>query len=105
MMLKFHIEITAIDPTMTHHIDPTTDHPHTDVPQTITPEIKVDPTHVHSTNPPREIHTDHIHIPAKSCSKPHHKKDPRVKIEHPHMDYNSSDDNSNNAGEETDHLN
>ena len=47
-----HAEIIAINPAMTHHIDPTTDHPHTEVPQPTAPEIKVDPTHIHPTNPP-----------------------------------------------------
>ena len=49
---------------MTHNTDPTTDHPHTEVPQPITHEIKVDPVHVHPKNPPGEICTGHIHIPA-----------------------------------------
>ena len=59
-----HTEITAINLTVTHHIDPTTDHPHTKVPQPTTPEIKVDPIHILPTNPQDEIHTGHIHIPA-----------------------------------------
>ena len=59
-----HTEITAIDPATTHHINSTADHPHTEVPQPTTPEIKVDPAHIHSTNPPGEICTGHIHIPA-----------------------------------------
>ena len=32
-----HTEITAINPAVTHHIDPTADHPHTEVPQPTTP--------------------------------------------------------------------
>ena len=59
-----HTGITAINPAMTHHINPTADHPHTEVPQPTTHEIKVDPIHVHPTNPAREICTSHIHIPA-----------------------------------------
>ena len=59
-----HTEITAINPTMTHHINPTADHPHTEVPWPTTPEIKVDPTHVHPTFPLGEIYTGLIHIPA-----------------------------------------
>ena len=59
-----HTEITAIGPAVTHHTNSTTDHPHTEVPQPTTPEIKVDPLHVHPTNPPGEICTGHIHIPA-----------------------------------------
>ena len=59
-----HTEITAIDPAMAHHTNPTTDHPCIEVPQPTTPEIEVDPVHIHSTNPPGEIHTGHIHIPA-----------------------------------------
>ena len=45
-----HTEITAINPAMTHHTDPTADHPHTEVSQPTTPEIEVDPVHVHPTN-------------------------------------------------------
>ena len=59
-----HIEITVTNATMTYHIDPTTDHPHTEVPQPTTPEIEVDPAHIPSANPPGEICTHHIHIPA-----------------------------------------
>ena len=59
-----HTEITAIDPTTTHHIDPPTDHPHIEVPQLTTPETIVDHIHVHPTNPQGEICTGHIHIPA-----------------------------------------
>ena len=59
-----HTETTAIDPAVTHHTDPTTDHPHTEVPHPTTPEIEVDPPHVHPTNPPGEICTSLIHIPA-----------------------------------------
>ena len=59
-----HIKITAINPTVTHHIDPSADHPHTEVPQPTTPEIEVDATHIHPTIPPGEICTGHIHIQA-----------------------------------------
>ena len=59
-----HAEITAIDPTMTHHTNTTADHPHIEVSQPTTPEIKVDPIHVHPTNPPGEISTGQIQIPA-----------------------------------------
>ena len=64
MMLTFHTEITVINPTTTHHINHTTDHPHTEVPHHTTPQIEVDPTHIHPTNPPGEVHTGCIHIPA-----------------------------------------
>ena len=67
-----HTKNTAIDPTVTHHIDPTTHHPHTEVPQPTTPEIEVDPTHVHPTNSSGEICTGGIHIPADH--KPNHTK-------------------------------
>ena len=59
-----HTEITAINPTATHCINPTTDHLHTEVPQPTTPEMEANPIHVHPTHPPGEIHTGHIHIPA-----------------------------------------
>ena len=59
-----HIEIKAIDLAMTHHTNPTADHPHTEVPQPTTPEIEVDPIQICPTNPPGEICTGHTHIPA-----------------------------------------
>ena len=59
-----HTKITAIVPTMTHHIDPTADHPHVEVPYPTTPEIEVDPTDLHPTNLPGEIQTGCIPIPA-----------------------------------------
>ena len=49
-------------------------------------------------------HRSHLHS-SRSWSKPHHKRNTRVKIEDPHMDYYSSDDHSSDSGEETDHLN
>ena len=59
-----HTEITAIDPTMTNHTNPTTDHPHTENLQPTTPEIEADPTHIHLTNLPGEICAGNIPIPA-----------------------------------------
>ena len=59
-----HTGVTAIDPTMTHHTDPTADHPHTKVPHPTTPEIKVDHIHVHPTNPQDEICIGHTCTPA-----------------------------------------
>ena len=59
-----HTEVAAINPAVTHHSNPTTDHLHTEVDHPTTPEIEVDPTHVHPTNPSGEICTGHIHIPA-----------------------------------------
>ena len=46
-----HIKITAIDPTMTHHTNLITDHPHIEVLQLTTPDIVVDHIHIHPTNP------------------------------------------------------
>ena len=51
-----------------------------------------------------DIHRSHLHS-SRSWSKPHHKKNTRVKIEDPHMDYYSSDDHSSDSREDTDHLN
>ena len=51
-----------------------------------------------------DSHRSHLHS-NRLWSKPHHKKNTRMKIEDPHMDYYSSDDHSNDSGEETDHLN
>ena len=59
-----HIEITAIDPTKTHHTDLITDHPHTEVLQLTTLEVIVDYIYVQPTNPQGKICTGHIHIPA-----------------------------------------
>ena len=58
------IEITAINPTMTHHTNHITDHPHMEVLQLTTPEIIVDHIHDHPTNLQGEICRGHIHIPA-----------------------------------------
>ena len=59
-----HIGLTAIDPTVTHHTNLTTDHPHTEVLQLTTPETVVDHIHNHPTNLQGEICTGHNHIPA-----------------------------------------
>ena len=59
-----HTEITVINPTMIHHTNIITDCPHIKAPQLTTPEIIVDPVHIHPTNPLGEICTGHIHIPA-----------------------------------------
>ena len=59
-----HIEITAFDSPTTYHINPTIDHPHKEVPQLTTPEIKVDFAHIHPKYPREEIGTGHIHSPA-----------------------------------------
>ena len=42
--------VIVIDPTVTHHIDPTADHLHTDAHHT-TPETEVSCCHIHPTNP------------------------------------------------------
>ena len=54
-----HIEITAINPAMTHHTDHITDHPHIGSSSTYHLE---DHVHVHPTNLQGEISTGHIHI-------------------------------------------
>ena len=41
-----HIEITVINPTMTHHTNLIADHPHIDIPQLTTPVIIVDHIHI-----------------------------------------------------------
>ena len=60
-----HTGVIAFNPVATHHINPTTDHPHTEVPHPTTLEIKVDLTHVHPTNHPGEMCT--------SCTPADHK--------------------------------
>ena len=57
-------EIIAINPAITHHIDPTTDHLHTEAHHHTTPETKVTHIHVHPTNPQDEIHIANTHTPA-----------------------------------------
>ena len=100
-----HTEGIAIDPTMTHHIDPTADHPCTEVPHHTTPEIEVNHIHIHPTMPQDKICIGHTCTPGRAQSKPHHKRNTRVNIEDPHTVYYNSDDHSSDSGEETDHLN
>ena len=54
------IQITAINPIMSHHNDHITDHPHIEVIQLTTPEIIVDHAHDHPTNLQDETCTGHI---------------------------------------------
>ena len=49
-----HTGVIAINPIMTHHIDHTADHPHTEAHHT-TPGNKVTCIHIHPTNPQDEI--------------------------------------------------
>ena len=57
-----HTVVIAIDPTVTHHINPTADHLHTEAHHHTTPEREVAHTHVHPTNPQDEIsHRSHSH--------------------------------------------
>ena len=46
-----HIEITVIDPTVTHHTNLIAHHPDIEVPQLTTPEIIVYHVYIHLTNP------------------------------------------------------
>ena len=94
--------MTVIDATVTQHTDLIADHPLIEVSQLTSPEIIVDHIHIHPTYPQDEICIGHTHI---SAGKPHLRKNPRVKIEDPHMDYYSSDDHSSYSGEKADHLN
>ena len=99
------IGITVIEPAMTHHTDLIIDHPHIEVSQLTTPEITVDHIHIHPTNPQDKICIGHTCTPADHEANHTTRKNPRVKIEDPHMDYYSSDDHSSDSGEEADHLN
>ena len=58
-----HTEVTAIDSTTTHHIDHTTDHPHTKAHPLTTPEIEVDHICIHPTIYQDEINVGHTHTP------------------------------------------
>ena len=123
--------VIAINPTMKHHINPTAYHPHTEAHHHTTPYQSCacsHPSYKSSDHPHTEAH--HHTTPYQSCacshpsykssrqdshrshlqssrsqSKPHHKKNTKVKIEDPNMNYFSSDDHSSDSGEETDHLN
>ena len=87
------IEDTAIDLTMTHHINYITDHPHIEVLQLTNPEINVDHTHGYPTDLQGKTRTDQVHIPA-GYKENHIKENPSVKIKDPHMYYYNSDDHS-----------
>ena len=58
-----HTGVMAINPTMTHHTDPTTDHPCTEAHHHTTPETKAAHVHIHPTNPTNEIHIGHTCTP------------------------------------------
>ena len=49
-----HTRVIAINPTMTHHINQTTDHPCTEAHHHSTQETKVTHFHIHPTNPQEE---------------------------------------------------
>ena len=57
-----HTRVIAIDPTVTHHIDHTADHPCTE-PHNTTPEIEATHIHIHPTNPDDKIHIGHTCTP------------------------------------------
>ena len=56
-----HTEVIAMNPAMTHHIDPTTDHPHIEAHYHTTPETEVAHMQVHPANPQDDIHIGHTH--------------------------------------------
>ena len=53
--------VIAINPGVTHHIDPTADHPCTEAHHHIPPETEVTHTHIHPTNPRDKIHIGYTH--------------------------------------------
>ena len=55
--------VTAIYPTMIHHTNHTTDHPHIEAHPPTTPEIDGTHIHVHLTSHQDEIHIGHTHTP------------------------------------------
>ena len=59
-----HIEATATDLTVTHHIDHTADHSHIEVLQPTNPGITVDHIPNHPTNLQGRTHTDQVCFPA-----------------------------------------
>ena len=58
------MEATAINLTMTHHIDCITDHPQIELLQLTNSEIAVDHAHDHLTDLQDRTHTDQVHNPA-----------------------------------------
>ena len=60
-----HTGVIAIDPTVTHHIDLTADHPHTEAHHHNTPETEAIHIHAHPTDPQDKIHVDHTHTPVE----------------------------------------
>ena len=58
-----HSGTTAINPTVTHHINHAVGHPHTEAHPHTTPEIEVAHTHIHPTNHQDKIHIGHTHAP------------------------------------------
>ena len=59
-----HTGVIAIKPTMTHHINLTADHLHTDTHNHNIPETEVAHIHVHLTNPQDKVHIGHTYTPA-----------------------------------------
>ena len=58
-----HTGVIAIDPTMTHHINHTADHPCTEAYHHTTPETKITHVHIHPTNLQGKIHIGHTCTP------------------------------------------
>ena len=59
-----HTGVIAINPTMTHHINLTADHLHTEAHHHTTPKTEVAHVHIHHTNPQDKIHIGHTHTPS-----------------------------------------
>ena len=56
-----HTGVISINPTMTHHINPTADHPCTEAHHHTTPETEVAHIHINLTNPQDKIHIGLTH--------------------------------------------
>ena len=74
-----HTGVIAINPTMTHHINPTADHPQTEAHHHTTPETKVTHIHIHPTNPQDKIHIHHTlqQITKQTTSQEEHQSENR----------------------------
>ena len=89
-----YIEVTAIDPAATHHTNHIADHPYIEV-------LSAHESRDHSRSclwpsyksSRQDSHRSYSHS-SRSWGKPHLKKNPRLKIEDPHMSYYSSDEHS-----------
>ena len=105
-----HNEDRVEDPTVTHHTDHTANPSHTTAHQATPPRTAVDYIHAHPTNclsivHTKRYHTVQDHTSTKETEKSHLRRNMKVQIEEPPLDYYSSDDHFTDSEEESDSLN